>query len=135
MSNAHSPLRAAAYAGFDQWEASEPGAAWSLVLDAAEPVFAGHYPHEPILPGVYVFESLCQGIEHWFARQGYRAAVESVRSMRFLLPFRPGHRLSIEAVLPAAAPGSHAIAAVIYRNGEKAGTARVSFRVQEKSRV
>jgi 3-hydroxyacyl-[acyl-carrier-protein] dehydratase len=126
------PRRAAACAGIDQWQRTPQGAAWHLDLQPSEPVFAGHYPHEPILPGVYVFESLSQGVEHWYAQQGLGARVQSVRSMRFLLPFQPGHRLRIEATLPPqASPGSHPVSATVYRDGEKAGTARVTVHVQE----
>lgn len=126
------PRRAAAYAGIDQWHRTPAGAAWHVDLQPDEPVFAGHYPHEPILPGVYVFESLSQGIEHWYAQHGLEARVQSVRSMRFLLPFRPGHRLRIEATLPPrACPGSHPVSATVFRDSEKAGTARITVRVQE----
>lgn len=117
--------RAAPFTGIDDWELTAEGARWSAMVAPDDPVFAGHYPGQPILPGIYTFEALSQGVERLLAARGLRGHVRRVKSMRFLLPFGPGHRVRVEAQVGAPHDGAVDVSAVLYRDGERAGTARL----------
>ncbi|MEV0677501.1 hypothetical protein AB0I60_13365 [Actinosynnema sp. NPDC050436] len=73
-----------------------PGTVSALVhVDPADPVFAGHYPGFPILPGLFV-------VEH--VRAALREHVPGMRVValdraKFLRPVFPGDDLAIEVVL------------------------------------
>lgn len=77
-----------------------------LTVDVAadDPVFAGHYPGFPVLPGVYLIG---------YADQAVRASVgsalpplSSVDSCRFHRPVYPGDRVTVTAELRHAADGT-----------------------------
>lgn len=79
-----------------------------------EPYFAGHFPEEPIMPGVLIIECLAQLTAVVYAsaalaglaeagdcvdvssRVGYLAAI---KNMKFRRPVRPGDQLLLEAVM------------------------------------
>ena len=84
--------------------ASEPGATvdartW---FDADDPMFAGHFPGNPIVPGVIITEALAQaaGIA---AASGYPETAKplfllsAIRTMKFFLAVRPGDRIDLRA--------------------------------------
>jgi len=120
--------RAAPFNGMDRWSLTDEGAQWHLFVRPDEPVFAGHYPGQPILPGIYIFESLCQGVERVFAYRGTPARIAGVRSMRFLLPFLPGSHMSITAAVPSEPEDDrYVITAVVLRDAEKAASAKLVF--------
>ena len=66
-----------------------------------EPFFQGHYPHQPIMPGVLIIEAmaqlggilLAQNLEH----TGKVAVLLSLDKVKFRKPVRPGDQLILEA--------------------------------------
>jgi 3-hydroxyacyl-[acyl-carrier-protein] dehydratase len=82
----------------------EPGVAvdartW---FEADDPMFAGHFPGNPIVPGVIITEALAQaaGIA---AASGYPKTAKplfllsAIRTMKFFLAVRPGDRIDLRA--------------------------------------
>ena len=75
-------------------------AATSFAAD--DPIFAGHFPDNPLVPGVILTEALAQtaGIA---AASGYAEAskplflLSAIRSMKFLRAVRPGERVDLRA--------------------------------------
>jgi 3-hydroxyacyl-[acyl-carrier-protein] dehydratase len=61
-------------------------------IDPTDPVFAGHYPGFPILPGLFLVEYV-----HETVAGGMRAV--ALDSVRFVRPVFPGDELRIEATL------------------------------------
>ncbi len=61
-----------------------------------EPYFAGHFPEEPIFPGVLIIESMAQVGAMMFGEktEGYLAAVNKAKFIKFV---KPGDRLQTEA--------------------------------------
>jgi 3-hydroxymyristoyl/3-hydroxydecanoyl-(acyl carrier protein) dehydratase len=55
------------------------------------PAYAGHFPGEPIVPGVLLLDAVLQAITN-----GSIARRSEVRALKFLSPVRPGEALRIE---------------------------------------
>lgn len=74
---------------------TETAAGWRvrLPVDPAEEVFAGHYPGNPILPGVCVIETVHRAARATATEPVVLAAVESTR---FLGPVFPGDELVVD---------------------------------------
>ena len=77
------------------------------VFDAADSMFAGHFPGNPIVPGVILTEALAQaaGIA---AAAGYPDTarplflLSAIRSLKFLQAVRPGEQIDLHAEKVAA---------------------------------
>jgi 3-hydroxyacyl-[acyl-carrier-protein] dehydratase len=67
-----------------------------IEIDRADPVFDGHYPGFPILPGLFVVEYVHATV--LAALAGRRRAV-AVDRVRFLRPVYPGDTVTITATL------------------------------------
>jgi UDP-3-O-[3-hydroxymyristoyl] N-acetylglucosamine deacetylase/3-hydroxyacyl-[acyl-carrier-protein] dehydratase len=68
-----------------------------------EPFFRGHFPEEPIMPGVLIIEAMAQvgGILFlsMFERRGERVYLAGIERVRFRKPVIPGDQLKIEVVI------------------------------------
>lgn len=73
-----------------------------MSFEPNDPMFAGHFPGNPIIPGVILTEALAQaaGIA---AASGYPEAekplflLSAIRTMKFLQAVRPGERIELHA--------------------------------------
>ncbi|HEX8897497.1 MAG TPA: hypothetical protein VF751_02270 [Chthoniobacterales bacterium] len=71
-------------------------------FDASDPMFAGHFPGNPLVPGVILTEALAQaaGIA---AASGYPKTerptflLSAIRTMKFLQAVRPGKKIDLRA--------------------------------------
>ena len=74
----------------------------ATVFDAEDPIFAGHFPGNPLVPGVILTEALAQsaGIA---AASGYAEGerplflLSAIRAMKFQRAARPGERIILRA--------------------------------------
>lgn len=86
------PCYAAPFQALDQQvslDASE--ASYVKHLQHDDPIFAGHYPHFAIFPGVLVFEAFAQAIRHFAEKNGQPLLrVNRIKSLRFLKSLHPG---------------------------------------------
>lgn len=67
-------------------------------IDAAHPALPGHFPGNPIVPGVVLLDRVCAALEaRGVARGGLR-----LPQVKFLQPLLPGQqaRVELEAVAP-----------------------------------
>jgi 3-hydroxyacyl-[acyl-carrier-protein] dehydratase len=91
----------------DRVEELEPGVRCVAVkfVDPASPIFSGHFPAKPILPGVLLIEAVAQtaGVMLGSAAAqgggksaGEAALLAAVNRFKFLKPVTPGQELRIE---------------------------------------
>ena len=85
----------------DRVEHVEPGVRCVAFkfIDPAEPFFAGHFPENPVLPGVFVIEAMAQtaGVMLGSATGGACVALlAGVNRFKFLKTIAPGSELRIE---------------------------------------
>jgi 3-hydroxyacyl-[acyl-carrier-protein] dehydratase len=96
----------------DRVEELEPGVRCVAVkfVDPANPIFAGHFPAKPILPGVLLIEAVAQTAGVMLASAAPQSADKSdaevagggvallgaVNRFKFLKPVTPGQELRIE---------------------------------------
>lgn len=77
-----------------------------LVLNAAHPIFAGHFPGEPIVPGACQLQIVQELLSHVLASE-YR--LRQADQLKFLTPIDPRQHPRIEATLRYAAPRAEAL--------------------------
>ncbi|MEN6465192.1 MAG: hypothetical protein ABFD62_08430 [Syntrophaceae bacterium] len=65
-------------------------------VGAASPWFSGHFPNEPVLPGIALLAMVSETIRRRQAEAGKRARISNIRKVRFRLPVRPGAFLSLK---------------------------------------
>lgn len=95
--------------GIRAFDATEKAVLGYRQIDAADPVFRGHFPGEPVYPGVLLLEMMAQlslclwhlcdaGQEPGSARKGpARVRLLRVLDAWFLAEVRPGDRIEIAA--------------------------------------
>ena len=62
-------------------------------LNEDEPIFAGHYPGNPVFPGVLILEAVVQAARRHAETHHGPARLAEVVSVRFLSPMVPGQTL------------------------------------------
>ena len=90
----------------DKIEINEPGKSLTALKNITinEPFFQGHFPGQPVMPGVLSLEVLCQAgsflmlnqVENPLSKNMFFTTVESTR---FKKPIVPGDQLKIEVEL------------------------------------
>ncbi|MGC1479572.1 MAG: 3-hydroxyacyl-ACP dehydratase FabZ family protein [Chthoniobacterales bacterium] len=69
--------------------------------------FRGHFPGDPIVPGVILTEALAQTAGIAGARDDVRFLLSAVRTMKFPQPARPGERIKLHARQTGSIGGLH----------------------------
>ena len=64
-------------------------------IPADHPAFAGHFPGQPILPGVLLLQRVMSLAQAEFGRS---LATCALRNVKFIAPVMPGDRLRMELV-------------------------------------
>jgi 3-hydroxyacyl-[acyl-carrier-protein] dehydratase len=88
----------------DRVEELEPGVRCVAVkfVDPADPIFAGHFPAKPILPGVFLIEAVAQTAGVMLGSAGPQtsgggvALLAAVNRFKFLKAVTPGQNLRVE---------------------------------------
>ena len=75
------------------------GSRLALTIAADHPAYAGHFPGQPILPGVVLLDEVLLALA---ALQGRAAAPAQIKSAKFLSPVQPGESLHLDYASTAA---------------------------------
>jgi 3-hydroxyacyl-[acyl-carrier-protein] dehydratase len=119
----------------DRVEELEPGVRCVAVkfIDPADPIFAGHFPAKPILPGVLLIEAVAQtaGVMLGSAApadkaEGGVALLAAVNRFKFLKPVTPGQELRIETKKMTEAGRMAYIGGTVWVNGEMVASGELS---------
>jgi 3-hydroxyacyl-[acyl-carrier-protein] dehydratase len=119
----------------DRVEELEPGVRCVAVkfIDPADPIFAGHFPAKPILPGVLLIEAVAQtaGVMLGSAApadkaEGGVALLAAVNRFKFLKPVTPGQELRIETKKMTEAGRMAYISGTVWVNGEMVASGELS---------
>jgi 3-hydroxyacyl-[acyl-carrier-protein] dehydratase len=121
----------------DRVEELEPGVRCVAVkfVDPANPIFAGHFPAKPILPGVLLIEAVAQTAGVMLgsaAPQGSDkpnpgvALLGAVNRFKFLKPVTPGQELRIETKKMTEAGRMAYIGGTVWVDGEMVASGELS---------
>lgn len=121
----------------DTIEELEPGlrAVGRKCVTFGEPYFAGHFPGNPVMPGVLIIEAMAQtgavallGQPQWKGKTAYFAGIDKARFKRMV---RPGDVLTIETkILWVKGPmGKGEATATV--DGQLAARAELTFAIGE----
>lgn len=126
----------------DRVEELEPGVRCVAVkfVDPADPMFTGHFPDRPILPGVLLIEAVAQtaGVMLGSAApqaadkpdagvaEGRVALLGAVNRFKFLKPVTPGQELRIETKKMTEAGRMAYIGGTVWVDGEMVASGELS---------
>ncbi len=72
-------------------------AAATKTFAAGEPFFRGHFPGDPLVPGVILTEALAQTAGIAAGQPGKAFRLSAIKGMKFLAPVRPGEEIALHA--------------------------------------
>ena len=119
----------------DRIEALDPDARTvraACVVPEASPVFEGHFPGYPLLPGVLMIETMAQTggwlvlATHLFAKMPFLMQVKDAKMRSFVVP---GQSLIAEAALLHDGSGYAVVKARISSDGKKVADAEIRYGV------
>ena len=76
-------------------------------VDAGSQWYDGHFPGQPILPGMGIIALVKEAIVAAECRQGNAVTITGMTRVRFRLPVRPGEAMEIRITRPAAGGGRY----------------------------
>ena len=120
----------------DRIDELEPGkrAVGCKAVSYNEPFFQGHFPQEPVMPGVLICEALAQvGAVALLSQEEYKgkiAHVGGIRQARFRRKVVPGDVLILETELIKIKGPVGIGKAAAYCNGELCTEAELTFMIQ-----
>ena len=96
-----------------------------------EPFFQGHFPAEPVMPGVLILEALAQAggilVLHSLDSKGRLVYLASIRNARFRRPVRPGDQLRLEVETASARSMAPRVKATARVDGAVVAEAEIMF--------
>jgi 3-hydroxymyristoyl/3-hydroxydecanoyl-(acyl carrier protein) dehydratase len=75
--------------------------AGSFSLPSSHPMFAGHFPGNPIVPGAYLIALVESRANDWLRRRGAATQVTGVSAVKFVRPLRPDEVCDVTFGAPA----------------------------------
>jgi 3-hydroxyacyl-[acyl-carrier-protein] dehydratase len=111
----------------------EPGAAAVGLKNVTinEPYFAGHFPDEPIVPGVLILESMAQCGGFIFDMASKRGYIAGFDRVKFLRPVYPGDQLVLEMKLVQQLGDLARVSGEARVDGQRVASAEISYRFKE----
>ena len=98
-----------------------------------EPFFQGHFPHEPVMPGVLIVESMAQAgavlllsLEQFKGKTAYFASIDKAK---FRQKVTPGDTLTLEVEMIKLKSSIGVGKGVAYVDGKKVAEAELTFAI------
>jgi 3-hydroxymyristoyl/3-hydroxydecanoyl-(acyl carrier protein) dehydratase len=118
----------------DRVEELEPGVRCVAVkfVDPADPIFTGHFPAKPILPGVLLIEAVAQTAGVMLGSAGPQgpgagvALLAAVNRFKFLKPVTPGQYLRVETIKLTKVGQLACISGTVWVDGEIVASGELS---------
>jgi 3-hydroxyacyl-[acyl-carrier-protein] dehydratase len=116
----------------DRVHTVEPGVRCvaSKRIDPQAPFFAGHFPGDPILPGVFLVEAAAQTAGIMMGASGATSGREkrlaAINQFKFQKPVRPGAVVDIETRLLVEREGTALVSAIMTVAGETVATGQLT---------
>ena len=63
---------------------------YSTQIDLSHPSLKGHFPGQPIVPGVVILDEM---IKAFRKERGHHCKIQKIPSVKFLLPLEPGAQI------------------------------------------
>ena len=63
--------------------------------EAGSPWYSGHFPGDPILPGIAILSMVTDAILHHESEKGKKVRIAGIKRVRFRLPVKPDELLHI----------------------------------------
>jgi 3-hydroxymyristoyl/3-hydroxydecanoyl-(acyl carrier protein) dehydratase len=92
-----------------QVERREGGFGAVLTVDGNLPIFPDHFPDQAILPGICLVQAVL--LAGAIQQDVEELRIRTLKNLKFMLPVRPGQRVSIDAQLIPAGDGDFVIKA------------------------
>ena len=118
----------------DRVEELEPGVRCVAVkfVDPADPIFVGHFPAKPILPGVFLIEAVAQTAGVMLGSAGPPASrrgvalLAAVNRFKFLKTVTPGQNLRVETKKLTEVAQMACIGGTVWVDGEMVASGELS---------
>lgn len=92
-----------------------------------EPFFEGHFPDEPIMPGVLILETMAQTGGFVFDLEGYRGYVIGINKAKFTRAVVPGDQLIIDMSFVQKFNEIGKVKGKVSVDGQKAAEAEITY--------
>jgi 3-hydroxyacyl-[acyl-carrier-protein] dehydratase len=76
-------------------DTSNPEVYAEAFAETGSPWFSGHFPNNPILPGIAILSMVTEAITKHESEEGRKIRIMGIRRIRFRLPVRPDDVLTI----------------------------------------
>ncbi len=121
----------------DDYEITEDGIIGYYTVDEKLPMFEGHFPGNPIMPGVLLVEMIAQVggvlVYHLMNKEFHNpiTLLTDIKNARFKEIVRPGDRLQIKAKATPLKAGLYIIDGQVEKDGKVCAKATVRVLVRE----
>ena len=107
-------------------DAHAAGVRWLLMarIPESSPLFSGHFPGHPILPGIAHLALVTRALSDW---QGREVTLAGVRSLKLRRPVGPGETLAVR-LSPVADAVDGEVGFILEKRGEIVSRGTVSWR-------
>lgn len=119
----------------DRVEELEPGKTITAKKNVSvnEPFFQGHFPHEPVMPGVLIVEAMAQAgavallsLEEFKGKTAYFGGIDKAK---FRKKVTPGDTLILEVELTKVRSAAGKGKGIAYVDGKKVAEAELTFMI------
>lgn len=101
-------------------------------ITSTEPCFQGHFPEDPIFPGVLIIEAMAQAGGFVFAKEGVKQKgfIAAVDKVKFLKPVIPGDSLIIESKFLISLQDISKVSCEVFVDGEIVAKGEITYKFE-----